>query len=97
MLTRDIDIGILSVRPSVRPSVTLRYCIETVISVSLWRDPDDVLHCRILSPHKMAAYIYIYYEIVHKVHNKTKMKKRQEKIKTKNKNTFKTTHTSEYS
>jgi len=33
ILTRDIDIGILSVCPSVRPSVPLsvmfRYCIET--------------------------------------------------------------------
>ena len=31
-------------------------------------------------------YIYIYYEIVHKVHNKKKMKKDKEKIKTQNKN-----------
>jgi len=32
-------------------------------------------------------YIYIYYEIVHKVHNKKKMKKKdEEKIKTQNKN-----------
>ena len=35
--------------------------------------------------------IYIYYEIVLKVHNKKKMKKDKEKIKTQNKNTFKTT------
>ena len=35
--------------------------------------------------------IYIYYEIVHKVHNKKKMKKDKEKIKTQNKNIFKTT------
>jgi len=35
--------------------------------------------------------IYIYYEIVHNVHNKKKMKKDKEKIKTQNKNTFKTT------
>jgi len=29
MLTRDIDVEIMSVRPSsVRPPVTLRYCIE---------------------------------------------------------------------
>ena len=35
--------------------------------------------------------IYIYYEIVQKVHNKKKMKKDKEKIKTQNKNTFKTT------
>jgi len=33
----------------------------------------------------------IYYVIVHKVHNKKKMKKDKEKIKTRNKNTFKTT------
>ena len=33
----------------------------------------------------------IYYEIVHKVHNKKKMKKDQEKIKTQTKNTFETT------
>jgi len=30
--------------------------------------------------------LYIYYEIVHKVHNKKKMKKDKEKIKTQNKN-----------
>ena len=30
--------------------------------------------------------LYIYYEIVHKVHNKKKMKKVKEKIKTQNKN-----------
>jgi len=39
--------------------------------------------------------LYIYYEIVHKVHNKEKMKKDKEKMKTQNKNTFKTTHTSD--
>jgi len=37
----------------------------------------------------VTLYIYIYYEIVHKVHNKKKMKKDKEKIKTQNKNTFK--------
>jgi len=31
-------------------------------------------------------YMYIYYEIVHKVHNKKKMKKGKEKIKTKTQN-----------
>jgi len=30
MLTRDIDIGFLSVRLSVRPFLTLWYCIETM-------------------------------------------------------------------
>jgi len=29
MLTRYIDIGTMSVRPSIRPSVTLRYCVKT--------------------------------------------------------------------
>ena len=32
MLMRDIDISILSVRPSVRPSVTFRYYIETALT-----------------------------------------------------------------
>ena len=37
MLTHDIDIGILPVRPSVRPSlsVKLRYCVETAERIFL--------------------------------------------------------------
>jgi len=48
---------------------TKRHCAEYTSSSAIAGRPRDAL------------YIYIYYEIVHKVHNKKKMKKRQGKNK----------------
>ena len=60
---RSPSATVVSAEPFLHGTVTLR-CLQKEMaiyrhwSVSLWRDPDNVSHCRILSPDKwMAAYL----------------------------------------